>query len=199
MIKLKEALKLKNISARALAAQIHVAESTMSLYVHGKRQPDYSTLKKISDALDISVDFLLGKTLSPKSSGVMIPVYGRIAAGIPMEAITDIEDYEEISEAMARQGEYLALTIHGESMEPKFSEGDVIIVRRQDDCEDGEICAVIVNGNDATCKRVKKTPEGVLLISTNPAFDPMFFSNRQIEELPVRILGKVVELRAKFK
>lgn len=198
MIKLKEALNLKNMSARTLASQIHVAESTMSLYVHGKRQPDYATLKKISNALDISVDYLLGNTPAPRGGGVMVPVYGRIAAGIPMEAITDIEDYEEISEEMAKQGEYLALTIHGASMEPKFSEGDVIIVRKQETCEDGEICAVMVNGNDATCKRVKKTPDGILLISTNPAFDPMVFSNKEIEELPVRILGKVVELRAKF-
>ena len=158
-----------------------------------------NNLNKLADYFGVTVDYLVGNTPAPKGGGVMVPVYGRIAAGIPMEAITDIEDYEEISEALAKQGEYLALTIHGESMEPKFSEGDVIIVRKQETCEDGEICAVMVNGDDATCKKVRRTPEGVVLISTNPAFDPMFFSNKQIEELPVRILGKVVELRAKFK
>lgn len=77
-------------------------------------------------------------------------------------------------------------------------DGDVVIVRRQDDVESGETAVVLVNGDEATCKRIKKTPDGILLISTNPAYEPMYYTNAQIETLPVRILGRVVELRAKF-
>ena len=127
-----------------------------------------------------------------------VPVYGYVAAGIPLEAITDIEDYEEISADMAKCGEYAALRIHGDSMEPRMTEGDVVIVRVQPTIESGETAIVIVNGAESTCKKIKKTPEGILLISTNPKYEPMFYSNKQIEELPVRIFGKVVELRAKF-
>ncbi len=129
---------------------------------------------------------------------VKIPVYGAVAAGIPFDAITDIEDYEEISADMAKCGEYAALRIHGDSMEPRMTEGDVVIVRVQSTIENGETAIVIVNGDESTCKKIKKTPEGILLISTNPKYEPMFYSNKQIEELPVRIFGKVVELRAKF-
>ena len=77
-------------------------------------------------------------------------------------------------------------------------EGDVVIVRLQDDCDSGDTVIAMVNGDEATCKILQKTPEGISLLSTNPAYSPMFFSNREIEEKPVRILGKVVELRAKF-
>ena len=99
---------------------------------------------------------------------------------------------------MAAKGEYIALKIKGDSMEPKISDGDVVIVRLQPDFNNGDIVIVLVNGDEATCKKIKKTPEGVMLISTNPAYEPMFYSKKQVGELPVRVLGKVVELRAKF-
>ena len=134
----------------------------------------------------------------PREKGVEIPVLGYVQAGIPMDAIEDIIDYEEIPESMARSGEYFALQIRGNSMEPKFSAGDVVIVRKQSDVNSGDIAVVLVNGDDATIKKIKKRPDGVMLIPNNPEFEPMFYSNQEIEELPVVVLGKVVELRAKF-
>ena len=83
-------------------------------------------------------------------------------------------------------------------MEPKISEGDVVIVRKQSDCDNGDLAVALVGGGDATVKRIKKSTAGITLIPNNPAFEPMFFSNEEIESLPVSILGKVVELRAKF-
>ena len=198
MIRIKEIRKQKKISAKELAAYINVAESTMSLYENGKREPDFQTLLKISKYLNVSIDLLLCNEKKTEHNSVKIPVYGTVAAGIPIEAITDIEDYEEITEDMALDGEYAALRIKGDSMEPKMSEGDIVIVRLQSTIETGEIAIVIVNGDEATCKKIKKTPEGVMLISFNPAYEPMFYSNKEIEQLPVRIWGKVVELRAKF-
>ena len=99
---------------------------------------------------------------------------------------------------MAASGEYAALKIKGNSMLPRFTPGDVVIVKIQSDVNDGDIAIVMVNGDEATCKKIKKTPEGVMLISTNPDYEPMFYTNREISEKPVRIWGKVVELRAKF-
>ena len=99
---------------------------------------------------------------------------------------------------MARTGEFFGLKIHGDSMEPRMCEGDVVIVRRQDDAESGEIVIATVNGSDATCKRLRKYRDGIELISNNPAYSPMFYSNEDIENKPVRIIGKVVELRGKF-
>lgn len=112
--------------------------------------------------------------------------------------IGDIIDTEEITEEMALTGEFFGLQIHGDSMEPKMSEGDVVIVRVQEDAESGDTVIATVNGTDATCKRLKKYADGIALISTNPAYEPMYFSNKEVVEKPVRILGRVVELRAKF-
>jgi len=200
MLRIKEIRKNKKITAKQLAEHIKVAESTMSLYESGKREPDFNTVLKIANYLGVSVDYLLGNENASNLAkrGVKVPVFGSVAAGIPIEAITDIEDYEEITEELAATGEYVALKIKGNSMEPKISDGDVVIVRIQPDVESGEIAIVMINGNDATCKKVKKTTEGIMLISTNPDYEPMFYSNKQINELPIRIFGKVVELRAKF-
>ena len=99
---------------------------------------------------------------------------------------------------MAATGEFFGLKIHGDSMEPKFSEGDVVIVRQQNDAESGDIVIATVNGDEATCKRLRKYRDGIELVSSNPSYEPMFFSNADIIQKPIRILGKVVELRAKF-
>ena len=99
---------------------------------------------------------------------------------------------------MAAGGEYFALRICGDSMEPKMESGDTVIVRRQEDCESDDIAIVMIGGEDATCKRVKKLDSGIMLISSNPKYDPMVFSSEDVNELPVTILGKVVELRAKL-
>jgi repressor LexA len=118
---------------------------------------------------------------------------------MPIEAVEDIEDYEEIPEAMAARGDFFALRIQGKSMEPKFSDGDVVIVRKQDDIDSGEIGVVIVNGSDATVKKVMKQENGIMLVATNQVvYPPKYYDRKAIEELPVRIIGRVVELRAKF-
>ena len=139
-------------------------------------------------------------TEAPKrgKTGVRIPVFGNVAAGIPISAIQNIIDYEEINEDLAYTGEYFGLIIKGDSMEPKMSTGDVVIVRSQPTAENGDIVIVLINGESATCKKIKKTPEGILLISLNPSYEPQFYSKKEIERLPVTIVGKVVELRAKF-
>lgn len=83
-------------------------------------------------------------------------------------------------------------------MEPKISNGDVVIVRQQDDAETGDIVIAMVNGDDAVCKRLRKYKEGLELISNNPNYAPIYFDDETIKTKPVRIIGKIVELRAKF-
>lgn len=133
-----------------------------------------------------------------QKNGVTIPVLGRVAAGTPIEAVEDVIGTEEITVEMAATGEFFGLQIHGDSMEPKMSEGDIVIVRQQNDAESGETVIVTINGTDATCKRLRKYRDGIELISTNPSYDPMFFSNEEIESKPIKVIGKVVELRCKF-
>ena len=207
MDRIRELRKARNLTLKKLGNMIGVSESAMSLYETGKRSPDYATVVKLAELFDVTADYLLGRDSGYEGSGApaptrpgskWIPVLGKVAAGVPIEAVEDILDYEEISAQMAEAGDYFALQIKGDSMEPKISNGDVVIVRKQPDVESGETAVVLVNGNEATVKRIKKRPEGIMLIPTNPAYEPMFYSAVEVEKLPVVILGKVVELRAKY-
>ncbi|MBU5449197.1 LexA family transcriptional regulator [Acetivibrio sp. MSJd-27] len=155
----------------------------------------------LAKALKTTPTAILGteeKTEENPSAPVRIPVLGRVAAGIPIEAVEDILDYEEISADMASKGDYFALQIQGNSMEPRICQNDVVIVRCQPSVESGEIAVVLVNGENATCKKIIKQPNGISLVSLNPAYPPMFYTNEEITSLPVTILGKMVELRGKF-
>lgn len=171
--------------------------------------PTLPSIMKIASAMNIELDELLKMMdsgqkvtlVSPKKpekkKGVVINVLGRVAAGLPIEAIEDIIDTEEITEEMAAKGDFFGLKIHGHSMEPRMVEGDIVIVMKQDTAETGDIVIATVNGADATCKRLKRYRDGIELIPLNPSYDPLFFTNEEIENKPVRIIGKVVELRGK--
>lgn len=201
MFKLKQLREQQNISQQKLSEKIGVSRSTIAMWETEKSQPDNEYLKSLAEYFNVSVDYLLGRVSQEtgnKPHGVKIPVIGRVQAGIPIDAIEEILDYEEIPEDMAARGEYFGLVIRGDSMLPRMVDGDVIIVRSQPDAESGEIAVVLVNGDDATVKKIKKSENGITLIPLNPAFDPLYYSNEDIATLPVRILGKVVELRGKF-
>ena len=188
--------KKNKISQEKLAKELNVSRSTVAMWENNSNEPDNKTIVKIANILNISTDTLLGN--SQNTQGVKIPVLGSVAAGIPISAIQDIIDEEEISEELASTGEFFGLVIKGDSMSPIITNGDTVIVRSQPDAENGDIAIVLVNGDEATCKKIKKTPEGVMLIPLNPDYEPTFYSNKQIEQLPVRIIGKVVEQRRKF-
>lgn len=130
--------------------------------------------------------------------GVRIPVLGRVAAGIPMDAIEEVIDYEEISEEEARQGEYFGLQIKGDSMYPRILDGDVVIVRKQNYASNNDVVIVLVNGNEGTCKQFYKYDDHIELKPFNPMYQPMKFNKEEVNTLPVQIIGKVVELRGKF-
>lgn len=185
----------KRLSQAKLADELGVSASTVAMWESGEREPkNYKTLELIADYFNVNMEVLLTGKLSPNK----IPVLGRVIAGIPIEAVDEIIDYEEIPQSMAKNGEYFALQIKGDSMEPKFSAGDVVIVRNQEDVDNGDIAIVLVNGNEATVKKIRKFDGGINLIPTNSNYDVITYTNAQIEQLPVRIIGKVVELRAKF-
>lgn len=194
---LKSLRRKSNLTQEQLASIIGVERSSVGKYESKNVIPSIDVLTNLSNYFNVPIDFLLGKEKAFPKKGVKIPVYGSIAAGIPIDAIEDIIDYEEISEAMADQGEYIALQIKGDSMEPRLRSGDVIIIRKQPDVNSGQVAAVLINGNEATCKIVIKGTKGIDLVSTNPNYKPMHYSNKQIEELPVTIIGLVVEARLK--
>ena len=198
---LKFYLTKKQSSQLDLANYLNVSNTTVNNWVKGYSMPRMDKVDRICQFFMITrADLLENKSQeeSPTrhAKGIRIPVLGRVAAGIPIEAIEDIDEWEEIPEAMAKTGEYFALRIKGESMSPKLQPGDIVIVKKQNDVDTGATAIVLVNGNDATVKQIKKTEAGIMLVGLNlEVYQPHFYSNKEIEELPVKIIGKVIESR----
>ena len=203
-----------NLTQNDLAEKIKVNKQTISQYERGVRRPDFDTLNELCDFFNVSSDFLLGKSdvtvrlLDMDSLSLLsdndrislgkyrIPVVATVAAGEPIfseESILEWIDYDKDP-----RGEVFGLRIKGDSMIPRISDGDTIVVDKSAVWEDGDIVVVTVNGNDGTCKRIKKYKDGISLISLNPSYEPMFFTKSQVEELPVRVVGRVMESRSRF-
>lgn len=200
-------LEISGKTRAELADHLGVGRSTVSMWIKNGNMPRMKTLYDICQFLNIPSIEMLTRPQEPATAienfgrlkkGVVIPVLGSVAAGIPIEAIEDVIDTEEITQEMAATGKFFGLKIKGNSMEPRICNGDVVIVRQQEDAESGDIIIACVNGDEATCKRLRKYEDGIALISSNPSYDPMYFSNKEIEQKPVSILGKVVELRGKL-
>lgn len=194
---LNRLLEVNGKSQADLAAYMEVSQATVSNWCKAIKVPRMDKLDRICIFLNCSRSDLMDERVE-KPKGVKIPVLGDVAAGIPIEAVESILDYEEIDEELASKGEFFGLRIKGNSMAPRIQSGDVVIVKVQSDAESGDIVIAKVNGDDACCKKLQKHDEGINLISLNPEYEPMFFSKKDIADLPVHIIGKVVELRGKF-
>lgn len=203
---LSQRRKELNMTMKQVADKVGVSEGTISRWESGKiADMRRDKIMAYAQALNISPAIIMGwdnvdssSTSESIHAGKRISVLGSVAAGIPIDAIEDVLDWEDISEDMAKTGEFFGLRIKGDSMQPRIVEGDVVIVRQQPDADSGDVVIVQVNGDKATCKRLAKYSSGISLISFNPAYEPMNYTNEQIERLPVTIIGKVVENRQKY-
>ena len=202
--RLKQLRKERNINQRELSEYLKVAPSTISMYENGQREPNFEVLEVLADFFNVDMNYLLGKTdkttklIIDKPQGLKIPVLGTVAAGIPISAVEDILDYEEVPQSWESQGEFFGLRIKGDSMKPDINDGDTVIVRQQSMANNGDVVIALVNGDDATCKKFEKLGNGIMLISNNSEYSPMYFSNEEVLTKPVVIIGRVVELRRKF-
>lgn len=187
-IDIKKLRKEKGMTQADLAESIGVTKPTVSAWENGRWSPAPAQWKALKDLLLDGQQPTAIVNAEP-SKGRRIPVYGYIPAGIPLEAITEIKGYEEISPDM--QGNYFGLTVHGDSMSPKYLDGDTIIVKAQKTFDNGQDCVVQVNGFDATLKKVYVKEDCFELVPINKGYEPM-----QFKEIDVR--GVVVELRRKI-
>ena len=195
---LKKYLKLYNVSRTQFSESLDISYSTISDWVNGNAYPRIDKIEMMANYFGINKSDLVEENYNNETSALKIPVLGSVAAGIPISAVEDILDYEEVPISWKNQGEFFALRIKGDSMEPRMESGDVVIVKQQSDANNGDTVIALVNGDDATCKRLEKTDNGIMLVSTNTKYPPMFFSKEDIVNKPVVILGKVVEFRGKF-
>lgn len=208
--RLRKLRRERNLTQTELANSLNVSNGTIAMWETEKRQPDLDMVSRIASFFNVSVDYLMGREqkVDNNVAGVQlarqtikIPVYGTIPAGVPIEMIEDsfIEDYEDISADLLRGGnKYFALKVKGDSMLPKFEDGDVLILKQTEDCENGAFCAVSINHTECTFKKVIKKMSGLTLMPLNPDFEPLFFTNKEVAELPVTILGVVKEVRRSY-
>lgn len=188
----------QNMSMSELARRVGIAKSAISRYFNGTRELPLNRIGDFASALHTTPNFLLGVKEDTNSQGIKIPVLGTVAAGIPISAVEDILDYEEIPQSWQNQGEFFGLKIKGDSMKPDINDGDTVIVKQQSTANNGDVVIALVNGDDATCKKFEKLDNGIMLISNNSEYSPMYFSNEEVTTKPVVIVGRVVELRRKF-
>lgn len=191
--KIRELRRMMGFSQKQLGEKLGVGQSTVAMWENGKNSPPYAMLLLLSEVFGISIAALTGE-----EGSLRVPVLGRVQAGIPREAVEDIIGYEELAPGSHGEGEFFALKIRGRSMEPRFVEGDTVIVRRQSSVDNGDIAIVFVDGAEATCKKFYRHNDGISLVSINTEFAPMFFSAEELENTKIEILGKVCELRARF-
>ena len=200
---IKRIRELKGISQDELARAVGFkSRSSINKIEQGVNDITQSKLVAIANALSVSPGELLGKEAEESRDYIKrIPVLGAVRAGIPIDAIEEVEDWEEIDtrQPQFRSGTFFALRVTGDSMEPTIHDGDIVIVRQQPRVENGEIGIVTLNGETATVKEVKESSKGITLIGHNAAvYTPHFYDREEVEALPLRIIGKAVELRRKL-
>lgn len=189
-----------NMTQEELGKKIGVQKSAIRKYEKGEVvNIKRATIETLSKIFNVSPSYLMCIDDNNNRNILKtnrIPVLGKIPAGIPIELIEDVIDYEDISEEMLKgDREYFGLKVSGDSMNPKYLDSDVLIVQKADDCESGQDCIVMVNGDDGTFKRVIKNKDGIILQPLNPNYEIKFYSNDEIEKLPIKILGVVREIR----
>lgn len=200
--KLRRAMEKAEMNATELSEKTGISKSAISRYLSGGYIAKQRNLLKLSRALHVDPKFLFSDAVEELDANLKvyrIPIVGKVVAGTPVDAIENITDYIRVTNPAAADGSYYALHVTGASMEPEMREGDLVIVHKQDYFDSGDICIVLVNGNEATVKKVIKNDQGLTLIGFNATvYPPHFYNARQVEELPVRVIGKVKQVRRSY-
>ena len=191
-------MEINNKNRQQISKDLRVPYTTVTSWCKGEFYPRINRIQQLADYFSINKSDLVEEhTFNNEIK--QIPLLGKIAAGYPTQMFADVIDYIDIPADMTRGNKKLfALKTKGKSMEPNFIEGDILIFEKTDNCENGQYCAVAVNGDDATFKKVTKTDAGIMLQPLNPAFETKFYTNEQIASLPVTIIGVLQQIRRDF-
>ena len=192
--------KLRHITQTELANRIgYTNRSSITRLEQGQIDLPTSKIEKIASVLNVTPAELMGLPTDRKK-GIKIPVFSKIPSGIPLEEISDIVEYEEITNETASDGQYFGLKIMDDTMAPKIYKDDIVLIKKQSDADTDDIAIVTVGKDDAICRIIKKTDGGIFLIPCNSAkLTPNFFTWDEVKAYPVTIIGVVVEIRRKLK
>lgn len=198
---------------------IHMLEKNINPSTNKPINPSIETLKLLANAMNMDLEVLLKKLNSEQqiylnedeykkqfiktdSLGnpvTSIPLIGTVKAGYDYLAQENWIGTVDVETNLVGDGEeYFALKVKGDSMAPVFIEDDVVIIKRQNDCENNEYAIVLVNGDEGTLKKIKKIDNGIILQPLNPAYGPMIYTNEEMETIPVEIIGVVKQLKREF-
>ena len=200
--RIDNAIKSKGLTTYRVAKDTGISQASFRDWRQGKAKPKTDKIKVLSDYLGVSVEYLLyGNVKQDKKETTVkdferIPVLGVVPCGVPIEAIEDIIEYIDVLPGMAK--DHFGLYAKGDSMSPEIKDGDILIVKKTPIVESGKIAIVKVNGDDATCKKIIING-GVNLVPLNNEYDPKFFDKEEVENLPVSVVGEVVEIRRRLK
>lgn len=199
----QEILDERGMKPSDVAKATGVSTSTLSAWKLGRYSPKQEKLKLIADYLEVNLAWLMGlsdeRAFSADDSEVRIPVLGQVRAGdCTTYAQEDVIDTIEISASLAKTGEFFGLKIKGDSMSPILLNGDIVIVKRQQTAETGDIVIALVANENGICKRLIRKQDGITLKSINAEYGDFVYDNEQIKNLPVAVIGKVEEMRRSF-
>lgn len=209
--RLKQAREENHITLEDAGKKVDVHKSTVLRWENGETEkiklPVIDTLAKYYGVNPVWLaghdveKYINNKTITDELGNpvVDIPLVGAVKAGYNYLAQENIIDKIQVEASLVGNGsEYFALEVKGDSMAPSFLEGDIVIIHKQNDCENNQIAIVIVNGEEGTIKKVRKTEQGIILQPLNPAYAPMVFSNAEIKSIPILIVGIVKQLKREF-
>jgi repressor LexA len=206
--RIEELRKQNGMTLEELGNKVGVGKSTVRKWENGMiANMRRDKIAKIASALGVSPASLMGwneETKRPAEAvpiqdSLRIPLLGSVAAGQPLFDEGNVIGEVLVDPAMAAGDQSLyALKVRGDSMSPKILDGDTVIVREQPDAENGEIVIVTVNGEEGTCKKLQRYPDTLALVSLNPVYEPIVYTWEEVEQLPVRIVGKVIQSRHDF-
>ena len=205
--RLNAAMRIRNIKATELSIITGIAKSSLSEYINGKYEAKQDGVYLLAKALNVSEAWLMGldvpmeriiKTDKLGNPIVEIPLLGIVKAGYNYLAQENWIGTVDIDKSLADTGEFLALKVHGDSMSPVLIEDDIVIVKKQDDFENGDIIVAIINGDEATIKKAKKSENSILMQPFNNNYEPLIFTYDEMKTIPVTIVGVVKQLKREF-
>ena len=183
------------MSQKDLADRLHVGTSTVSNWCNGTKDPRMPKIDAMCEIFGCDRSDLFEMPKNRKEvKTISIPVFAYVSAGNGMFADDTIDSYIAIPSSLKRHDEYFGLRVRGDSMTPEIRDNDIVIVKKQPTAHEGDTVIALVNGDEGYCKKFVPFDGGVSLVSNNPAYHPMIFSNEQIESTPVTILGVVKQL-----
>lgn len=204
--RLKYAITIKDIKPIDLARKTGISKTNISCYMSGKYEAKQDGVKLLANALGVDPVWLMGYDVPMEINKldelgnpmVAIPIIGVVKAGYDYLAKENWIGTIDIDKELADTGELFALKVYGDSMYPVLMEDDIVIIKKQDDFENGDIVVAIINGDEATIKKGKKTNDSILLQPFNAKYEPLIYTKEQIETIPVVIVGVVKQLKRIF-